>query len=396
MEPWITPSIFEAINQQLPGFNNTYPIIDEWTFWQFGGDAQGIDLDQFIKQHWDSWILEEHLATVAAAGITHLRIPVGYWLFDIRPDEPFINGSLMFPYALERLKTLCNVWAKNHNLKVLFDLHAAPGSQNGFDNSGRSGKIRLLEGNNLERTKVVVQKMSEWVRANVDPGVVFGIELLNEPNTFDGTVGSDMWAAMRDNFYPLGYSIARNATGNNAGVAVVLQTAFRSLSDFNGYMPEGQGFTNVWLDDHNYQSFGPMFNGWATQSNGWDLHINSTCSSGNQTYSDAPLWTFVGEFSLATTDCTKWLLGIGRSPTLTGWNRTDLCDYYSREAAYIDRDHRDFLARFAAAQMDAFEKANGWMFWTIRTEQSPEWDFLVGLREGWIPNPVGQRASVCA
>ena len=28
--------------------------------------------------------------------------------------------------------------------------------------------------------------MSEWVRANVDPGVVFGIELLNEPNTFDG------------------------------------------------------------------------------------------------------------------------------------------------------------------------------------------------------------------
>jgi glucan 1,3-beta-glucosidase len=30
-------------------------------------------------------------------------------------------------------------WARKYNVKVILDLHGAPGSQNGFDNSGQRG-----------------------------------------------------------------------------------------------------------------------------------------------------------------------------------------------------------------------------------------------------------------
>ena len=32
-------------------------------------------------------------------------------------------------------------WAQEFGLKIMLDIHAAPGSQNGFDNSGRMGPI---------------------------------------------------------------------------------------------------------------------------------------------------------------------------------------------------------------------------------------------------------------
>ena len=56
--------------------------------------------------------------------LNHVRIPIGYWAFEVGPGEPYITGQL--PY-LQKAVT----WAGNHNLKVIVDLHGAPGSQNG-------------------------------------------------------------------------------------------------------------------------------------------------------------------------------------------------------------------------------------------------------------------------
>lgn len=72
---------------------------------------------------------EDDLAFLAKSGINHVRIPFGYWIFgDIRSDEPWVDGELKY---LERgIK-----WAAKYNIHVILDLHCAPGSQNGFDNS---------------------------------------------------------------------------------------------------------------------------------------------------------------------------------------------------------------------------------------------------------------------
>lgn len=73
-------------------------------------------------------------------------------------------------------------WADQIGLKVLIDLHCAPGSQvnykfkillniffgkiivntqNGFDNSGHQGGIHWLEGDNVDRTLRIVEKLSK-------------------------------------------------------------------------------------------------------------------------------------------------------------------------------------------------------------------------------------------
>jgi glucan 1,3-beta-glucosidase len=58
------------------------------------------------------------------ASLNHVRLPIGYWAFDVSRGEPYIQGQL--PY-LQKAVT----WARNHGLKLIVDLHGAPGSQNG-------------------------------------------------------------------------------------------------------------------------------------------------------------------------------------------------------------------------------------------------------------------------
>jgi glucan 1,3-beta-glucosidase len=61
--------------------------------------------------------------------LNHVRVPIGYWAWDVGPGEPYIQGQL--PY-LRRAVT----WAANHGLKLVIDLHGAPGSQNGYASNG--------------------------------------------------------------------------------------------------------------------------------------------------------------------------------------------------------------------------------------------------------------------
>ena len=102
---------------------------------------------QKLKAHWDTWITEEDFAAIAAAGyvsydvsicfhlvdefvlflsLNHVRLPIGYWAWEVGPGEPYIQGQL--PY----LRNAVN-WARAHNLKLVLDLHGVPGSQNGYE-----------------------------------------------------------------------------------------------------------------------------------------------------------------------------------------------------------------------------------------------------------------------
>jgi glucan 1,3-beta-glucosidase len=58
--------------------------------------------------------------------LNHVRIPIGYWAYDVGPGEPYITGQ--HNYLLKAIG-----WAATYNLKVIIDLHGAPGSQNGYE-----------------------------------------------------------------------------------------------------------------------------------------------------------------------------------------------------------------------------------------------------------------------
>jgi len=51
----------------------------------------------------------------------------------------YLTILILFTYRFY-LKRLLQ-WADEIGLKILLDLHGAPGSQNGFDNSGRRGDV---------------------------------------------------------------------------------------------------------------------------------------------------------------------------------------------------------------------------------------------------------------
>ena len=58
--------------------------------------------------------------------LNHVRLPIGYWAWEVGPGEPYIQGQL--PYLRNAVD-----WARNHGLKLIIDLHGVPGSQNGYE-----------------------------------------------------------------------------------------------------------------------------------------------------------------------------------------------------------------------------------------------------------------------
>ena len=74
--------------------------------------------------------------TTIFAGISHVRIPVGYWYWDVEEGEPFPapNTDDADPSSPLFYLKRALMWMDELGLKALIDLHSGPGSQNG-DNS---------------------------------------------------------------------------------------------------------------------------------------------------------------------------------------------------------------------------------------------------------------------
>ena len=69
-----------------------------------------------LSSHWNSWITEDDFKQIAAAGMNHVRIPIGYWSVSPLDGDPYVQG------AYDILKQSLN-WASSAGLKVLIDLH---------------------------------------------------------------------------------------------------------------------------------------------------------------------------------------------------------------------------------------------------------------------------------
>lgn len=403
MEPWITPKLFESANDGVPRIDTQwgpggFAVHDEYT-WRAAppGSANRSDL---LVQHWDTWVTEDLVDQLHAAGITHLRVPVGYWYWNFSATEPFGETASIHPLALNALKTMANSWAKPRGMQVLIDLHTAPGSQNGFDNSGRRGDVNFTQPQNLAHWAAALDTMAGWMVENIDPEVLFGIEILNEPAGFYDQI----WDVIKSYVNPNGYAAVRR---HSKELNVIFETGFKAFAEEPLY-PEPQ-WHNVWFDQHTYQAFGDYWNDLAVAGDGWQTHLTYSCDQA-QEYSTPTNFAFAGEWSLATTDCTIYLAGgmnancnLAAHPdckynaTPTQHGNDGVCQYYNSPASEFSPQYKEFLANYARAQMDSFEHASGWFFWNFRTEggHAPEWDYLLGWHEGWMPKSAGGREPYC-
>ncbi|KAH8679968.1 1,3-beta glucanase [Tricladium varicosporioides] len=365
LEPWITPSLFQP-------WANGGGVVDEYTFTATLGKAAA---QNQLTQHWASWITEADFKEIASFGLNHVRIPIGYWALNPLAGDPYVQGQL--PFLDNAIK-----WARNAGLKVMLDLHGAPGSQNGFDNSGKYGSINWQSGDNVKNTLTAIRNLAARYKGDMD--VVTSIELLNEPANW----GNDMSQVKQ--FYYDGWG---NVRDSNSEVAVVIHDAFLDVQSYwNGFMNQASGVNHVILDTHIYQIFSQ-----GEVAMKPCAHVQTACAAGPKV-SGTDKWTIIGEWTGAQTDCAKWLNGLGKGARYDGTLPASSQGYYgdcqTKYQGTVDgllQVDKVNLEYYVEAQLDAYEQHTGWIFWAWKTESAPEWHFQNLTRAGLIPQPLTSR-----
>lgn len=260
--------------------------------------------------------------------------------------------------------------ANKYGLKVMIDLHGAPQSQNGFDNSGRRGSVQWTQGESVAQTITALNKLRDDFAYH--PALA-SIELLNEP------LGPALDMNVVRQFYMDGWGNLRNTPQ-----VIGFHDAFIGVNSWNDW---GSGMSNLLLDTHHYEIFD---NGGVRM--GINDHISTACGFGASMATNNK-WTVAGEWTGAQTDCAKWLNGRGVGArydgTYQGSSYVGSCDgKYVGTVDGLGEADRNNIRSYIQAQMVGFEKAAGWIFWTWRTESSPEWDFKALVEGGIIAQPL--------
>ena len=339
--------------------------VDEWTLSQaLGGSAQ----DTF-QAHWNTWITQDDFSQMAAAGLNHVRIPIGYWSVNPIGGEPYQYG------ALEYLDKAVG-WARGVGLKVCVDIHGLPGSQNGFDNSGHRGAHNWGTGDTVSKSLDTVRALTSRYAGDTDTVTI--INLVNEPLGDIDVIKQ---------YYKDGFGAVRTVTGS---MIANFNDAFKGINFWQGF-GTSDGYNNIMLGVHYYQ----IFNSAQLQYTP-DKHIEDACG-GAPLLRAADKWTTVSEWCGALTDCAKYLNGRGFGARYDGTYSNGIgkigsCDgKYQGQVADLSSDDKYNIGRYIEAQLDAYEAKTGWFYWTWKTESAPEWDMQDQLVGGLFPNPVTSR-----
>jgi len=310
LEPWVTPSLF----YQFLGQEKDSVAMDTLSFCQVLGVSEG---NRQLRQHWDTWLTEDHVAQLASLGINALRLPVGDWMWE--PYEPFEGCT---DGALDKIDELL-MWAERYDMKVLIDMHAWKGSANGLDNGGSTVDLRwtstlqdvapgeqtfehwprrtaewlgafdsdnssyTIDDGNIERSLRILETVA---RAYGAQRAVFGIEPVNEPWQYTPL------KVLKD-FYWRGYKRVKAIAPH---WHFVMHDSFRFSVDVWGEFM--RGCPDVILDTHIYQA-------WFDPSVRYNYYTNA-CGQKNLIHEMQQFHpVIVGEWSLATDNCAMWLNG---------------------------------------------------------------------------------------
>ncbi|KAF9239593.1 exo-beta-1,3-glucanase [Melanogaster broomeanus] len=361
-----------------PKYQTTTPqAVDEWTLSEaMAADTAGGGLSQ-LETHYQTFITEQDFAEIAGAGLNFVRIPLPYWAIETRVGEPFL-AQTCWKYFLKAIQ-----WARKYGIRINLDFHALPGSQNGWNHSGKLGSTNVLNGPmglaNAQRSLDYIRIIAEFISQPEyrDVVVIFGIT--NEPQ---GTmVGQN--ALGRYYFQAYEYVRLASGIGEGNGPYVSFHDGFLGLPQWAGFLPNAD---RTALDFHPYlcfetQSDAPMSSYAQTPCNSWGATMNT--SMGAFGLSGA------GEFSNAVTDCGLWVNGVGQGTR--SWPVVGSCTPWTDWQNW-DATMKTGIMNFALASMDALQN---WFFWTWKignsstsgVVESPQWSYSLGLQNGCIWSP---------
>lgn len=215
LERWMTPGLFAETDAR-----------DEYEFMRTPGA-----LDK-LREHQRTFIREEDFRWLRDNGLNAVRIPVGYWVLDGDPPYRSVIGRLDWAVRM----------AARYDIRVLICLHGAPGSQNGHDHSGRTGKAQWYQDTSYrDRTIDVLARLAERYR---EEPAVWGVELLNEPLAWRHIL-------MLRRFYAQAYARIRSIA--RPGLVTVFSDAFMPRT-MSGALRAHEGYP-VMMDTHWYHFF---------------------------------------------------------------------------------------------------------------------------------------------
>jgi glucan 1,3-beta-glucosidase len=316
LEKWMTPSLFTGLKAG-----------DEFGLCEELGPKEASDI---LRIHRNNFITELDFKWIADRGLNAVRLPVGYWI--LGNSKPYVGGIEYVDKALD--------WAEQYGIKVIIDLHGAPGSQNGKDHSGRIGAIGWHKEGNIDRT---LKALEELCKRYAGVPCVVGIELLNEPAW---KLGKKRLAA----YYEQGYKIVRKQMG--ADTMVIFPDAFRPKRWKR--VLRGDEFQNVVMDAHLYQVFSR-----SDKRLSAFRHLGKAADRAGlirKLQKVRPV--IIGEWSTALPQLA--VKQMATSPHLS-------------ERAYGD------------VQLMAQHEALGWFYWSYKTESGGVWSFQDCVHLGILP-----------
>ncbi|KAF9260276.1 glycoside hydrolase [Marasmius fiardii PR-910] len=385
-EPFISPALYQKYSSSTPR------PVDEYTLsLAMAADTAGGGLNQ-LEDHYKTFITEKDFAEMAAGGINYVRIPIAFWAIEVREGEPFLP-KVSWKYFLKAI-----AWARKYGIRINLDLHAVPGSQNGWNHSGRLGQASFLHGPmgyaNAQRTLDYIRILAEFISQPQYRDVVTMFGILNEPRC--EFQGKDQLSA----FYAEAYRIVREVggTGTGNGPWISIHECMIGKDQWSSFLPNADRLS---LDSHPYMAFGDQ------SRTGWELRIPAVCQWGKEFNSstDAFGHNNAGEWSFGINDCGLFLNGVEDGIRYEGTyqgsesKRVGSCDEWTDWERYNATTKAE-LRKFAMASIDALQN---YFFWTWKIGPSltsgkvetPAWSYQLGLENGWIPTDPREALGSC-
>ncbi|KAJ7599796.1 glycoside hydrolase family 5 protein [Mycena floridula] len=376
LEPFITPALF----QRYPG------TLDEWTL----SEAMLADTGnlQQIEDHYNTFIVEQDIAEIAGAGLNWVRVPIPFWAIETWPGEPFLERT-SWTYFLRLVS-----WCRKYGLRINLDLHTVPGSQNGYNHSGKQGQIDFLYGvmgvANAQRTLSYIRILIEFISQPEYSDIILVFGIINEP--LMTSIGQDQISS----FYLEVYTMIRGITGIGSGPYISIHDGFIGPATWAGFL---SGADRMMLDEHLYFAFngqpntepiatsdGPDAGGkWPAQvCNGWAKAMTDSQRSFGV--------TVAGEFSNGYNDCGLFVDGVN------GAAQYGDCTLF-QDSSNWNSSMKAGLKAYTLASMDALQN---WFFWTWKVGDSlnnrveaPLWSYKLGISSGWIPEDPRTAMGMC-
>lgn len=231
IEPFITPSLFEK-------WPSKAGIIDEYTLTKKLGSSAASTLEK----HYAGFITESDIKEIRDAGLDHVRIPYAYWAVTTYDGDPYV-AKVSWRYLLRAIE-----WCRKYGLRIKLDLHGIPGSQNGWNHSGRQGSINWISGSdgdlNRKRSLEVHDQLSKFFAQDRYKNVVTIYGLANEPLMLSLPVEKVLdWTK----------EAAELVRDNGVTATLVLHDGFLNLAKWDNMFKSHPD--DMYLDTHQYTTF---------------------------------------------------------------------------------------------------------------------------------------------